>query len=393
MDKDGLQEHLVKGQKLPPSSLDRRFIKIERDMIVHVTDDDVPLFLKALLPSDWKKDSNLRSDFLLYLKPGEKATKKKRQSPIVFPYALLDLAIQTKSLHEVLIVVNYWLNLTKDEQKAKWVAIRTMFVEPRRSSKLLHVYDPEKPQAVGIFDEQRFREQRVLQSASHAIINASKARRFVSDKVTTNPQLRDWLVQRGEERMQQALATTSERSEFEHATAFFEPIIMTTSTVYTPTKNGGRPSNEVRDEAKVVGYARNKMGVMRHLDALLAMLKSDIPSLSTCDDLTTEKAFDAMNKVVEFHYVQDGKLPGVEASKKRKKSDEQPVIVGTAPLVAAVVPFADAAVAAVADDSDSNSNDLNEQDHATIVLQDSMQTMQSLHFEFLYNAGKGWSGA
>ena len=54
-----------------------------------------------------------------------------------------------------------------------------MFVEARQSSKLLHVYNPEKPQAVGIFDKQCFQEQRVLQSASHVIINASKARQFV----------------------------------------------------------------------------------------------------------------------------------------------------------------------------------------------------------------------
>ena len=107
MNKYSLQEHLVKDQKLPLLSLDRRFIKIERDMIVHVTEDDVPLFLKALLPSDWRRDSNLQLEFLLYLKPGKKATKIKQHLPIVVLYALLNLAILTKSLHKVLIVVNY----------------------------------------------------------------------------------------------------------------------------------------------------------------------------------------------------------------------------------------------------------------------------------------------
>ena len=345
-------------------------MKIERHMIVHVIEDDVPPFMKALHRADWQKNQNLRSDFIIYKKIGNRSTKKQRQSPLIFPYALIDLAIETKSLREVLIIINYWLNLTKEEQKEKWNALRMLFVEPRRSSKRLHRYNPEKPQAVGIFDEQRFRKQRVLESASNATINGPKSRKLVKDPVVSNAQLRDWMVKRGEERLQCALRTTSERSSFNHERAFFEPIVLTASTVYTPVKDNGRPSNAIRDSAKVAGYARNKTGVVRHLDALFDILKAD-PTFTNLEELTGEAAFNIIDKVVDFHYVEDGKLPGIEAINKRKRGSDY-----------------DSGHSQSAEDS-GNENDDN--DLVTTVSQESMETMQNLRFEFLHNIDGQWN--
>jgi hypothetical protein len=51
-----------------------------------------------------------------------------------------------------LIVVNWYLNLSDDEQKAVWDNVKVRFITPMKSPKLFNEYDPENPKAIGIRD-------------------------------------------------------------------------------------------------------------------------------------------------------------------------------------------------------------------------------------------------
>ena len=118
---------LVKGQRLPPisSASDIPYLntKALRQLKVVITEANVPTELKDLKSDYWRDSTFVKDKFKFW--QGYKKT------PRVFPFALLDSA---KTLRDRLIVVNWWLGQTKEQQAQHWAVIRTIFSRPQRSS-------------------------------------------------------------------------------------------------------------------------------------------------------------------------------------------------------------------------------------------------------------------
>ena len=146
-------KRLVIDERLPPSGIDRKFVKVERDHTVFHS--SVPPALGDLKAPEWKKAAVLKSTFT---KPATGKQRKRQQSPLRFPFCLLVFGPAATSLQERLIVINWWLNLTKEEQDAVWKKLNKYFCAPNVSAELLNQYDPKKPKAIGMADTLELRK-------------------------------------------------------------------------------------------------------------------------------------------------------------------------------------------------------------------------------------------
>ena len=116
---------LVKGKRLPniSSASDIPFLKhkLRRLKVIH-TEADVPPEMRDLNSDLWRKAGFVKNKF-----------RAKGWKPVarVFPFALLD---QAKTLTDRMIVVNWWIQQSPEQQAELWKVIRTIFTRPQRSS-------------------------------------------------------------------------------------------------------------------------------------------------------------------------------------------------------------------------------------------------------------------
>jgi hypothetical protein len=144
------------------------------------------------------------------------------------------------SLQERLIVINWWLNLTKEEQDAIWNKLNKYFYAPNVSAELLNQYDPKKPNAIGVADTLDLQKTRVKESHSDAIVNKKTKPKCHGDPPATNAQLSDCAIQESEMHVQKGLLKSFNQTHCtaknEHQiTARFEPMYSTVSTAFTPS--------------------------------------------------------------------------------------------------------------------------------------------------------------
>ena len=278
---------LVFGQPLPPSSLDKKFVEVKRHHKVIWA--EAPPVLQDLNAPEWMSTPFLKNTFRL---PRTGRQRKGSEVSQKFPYCLLAFGSAGTSLRERLIVVNWYLNLSDDERKAVWDNVKVRFITPTKSPKLFNEYDPANPKAIGIGDTVALREERAKQTRSYKVLaGGPRVRKSVNHSPQTNAQLRDAHVKEPEARAQQYLARTIKRSRVtegnkENVKAHYEPVLTTTSTAFSPVSRG-KPSQDVRRVPKVSHFARDRVGLRRNFEPIVAALKAN-RNLSSIEDLTSE---------------------------------------------------------------------------------------------------------
>jgi hypothetical protein len=209
-----------------------------------------------------------------------------------------------RALRERLIVINWYLNLSDDEQKAVWDNVKVHFITPMKLPKLFNEYDPANPKAIGIGDTVALREERAKQTRSYKVLaSGPRVRKSADHSPQMNAQLRDAHVKEPKARAQQYLARTIKRScvtegNKENVKAHYEPMLMTTSTAFSPVSRG-KPSQDVRRVPKVSHFARDRVGLRQNFEPILAALKAN-PNLSSIKDLTSEDVVQSL-EISEGH--------------------------------------------------------------------------------------------
>jgi hypothetical protein len=133
----------------------------------------------------------------------ERQTKRR---PAVSAHVSVAFGPAQTCLRERMIVVNWWLNLDRDEQAAKLADVAKLFKEPRVSAQLWNNYDPSKPKAIGVFDDCDLRMERAEDMIhSNHILHGGKEWRQFAHAPVTNAQLRDKAIRLPEAEAQQNL--------------------------------------------------------------------------------------------------------------------------------------------------------------------------------------------
>lgn len=332
---------LVVGAALPPSGLDNKFLKVSRDSKVYHAEP--PSVLHQMDAPDWKDAQYLRRTFT---KPPTRRQKKPQQSHYAFPICLILLC---DSVRERLIVINEWLNMSKEKQKEANAQFSRLFVTPSKSAELSIQYDPENPKAIGRADKLELRKTKAQEMHSGKLLDSKKRRVSCSDAPKSNAQLRDTTVKLPESRaqvnLQQMIHRTRKTDENEsNVTANFEPVLSTSSTAYSPAK--GRPPIDARPEPKNAVYCRSKDGLARHLDALImpavrALLDKNVPinGASIVDELEqsdnhvlyveAEKASWPCNEFLEKHKRENTNIISLDALAARNSWDDAAEVTDT----------------------------------------------------------------
>jgi hypothetical protein len=143
---------LVVNAPLPPSGVDLKFLKVERNHIIFHA--DVPLILHNLDALEWKDTQYLKRTFKT---PPTSRQWNPQQTPYSFPCCLLEFGPAVSLLPDKIIVINWWLNLTKEQQKATWEMLKVYFLRPTVSAELINQYNPNDPKVQGVLDKQPLR--------------------------------------------------------------------------------------------------------------------------------------------------------------------------------------------------------------------------------------------
>lgn len=138
----------------------------------------------------------------------------------------------------------------------------------------------QNPRVVFSTDNQALRSQYLETTASHALLNRPKERKHVGSPVRRNPQLRDRHVKDPEAQVHKHLGTVLNRSQKPandpEVPGTFDPVLITTSTVYSPTK-GGCPRDDLRPVPKRHIIARDQAALeavyQPVLDATIAAME------------------------------------------------------------------------------------------------------------------------
>lgn len=323
---------LVVGKNLPPSGIDSKYLKVERtEMTTFWAEVTTPAVLHDLDAQEWRNSRFLKKTFT---KPPTGRARKPQQTSRVFPFCLLVFGPAKASLHERLIVVNYWLNLTKKKQDNKWKEISRLFARPNKSAELLWQYDERNPRAVGIFDGAELRQTRAESSHSNQVLNGSKERKKRTQPPVTNAQLRDWVVKESEDQTQKQMLKMIKRSrpnENVQLDGYFEPSLLTVSTVYTPQKGqNGRPRTDTRRDPKLSIFGRDTVGVERQFDAIVESLKKT-HSGSRVEDLSGKTIVDSVVASGAFVYVSEeaSSWPGLERLASQKQQRIRSISLGS----------------------------------------------------------------
>jgi hypothetical protein len=186
---------LTQGQVIPPistlSHLNYDITAKEGDKFeVFMTEADTPLVLRDIDASEWKKNDFLKDTFK---KPSARLSKKRRvagakdklvTTPLVFPQCLL---LGAKTLKDRLVVVNWWLNQSKEQQQeASPLPLRlnargSAIAEERGIA----------PKIVSILDNQQLKEAHVVTTASNATAYGARNAGWRKGAPATNSQVFD----------------------------------------------------------------------------------------------------------------------------------------------------------------------------------------------------------
>ena len=264
---DNSNDPLVPGEPLPASST--TFVDVKEDtMKVFYGENDLDEFMKSIKDNFWQDSNDLRAKFKI--PPGTLSTRQKKARLVdsVFPYCLVQSA---QTLRERLIVINWWLNLSKDEQKAKKAFLKEKFERPGASTKWIYEYDSNNNRYTGIADSLDKRQRHADNSRSHEILHGGTRRTSAYAPAKSDRQLRDNAV-----RTQQAVVERSTRElcnwtavDTEHADnvrGYFHPMSMHLHNIFSPQVRGtskrGRPTKKVRDtiasSPMVAQFTRNE---------------------------------------------------------------------------------------------------------------------------------------
>lgn len=310
---------LVVGHKLPPSAVDKKFVDVKRDHVVYW--DALPQELQDLNAPKWKRASFLKKSFTTP-PTGHQTTRQK--SPLKFPFCLLTFGPAATCVRERLIVVNWWLNLSKDEQEAVWESVRRLFFHPTVSADLLNPVNPNDPKAVGSADKMPLRKKRLQESQSYDRVHGEKKKRkHRGDYPKTNPQLRDYAVHEPEANIQKNILTSMERTRIvpeneANVSARWEPMYSTTSTAFSPSR--GKSDNAVRAYPINRHYVRNRTAAALCLESIARAMKENSANFSL-ESISGEDIMVCLEQSNEhsFHYEQDKEnWDGIQYAAKKK---------------------------------------------------------------------------
>jgi hypothetical protein len=321
---DGTNEaqakRLVVGARLPPSAIETKFLKVERNHVMFHA--DAPAVLHNLGAPEWKESSYLKRHFTL---PPKGRQRTPQQAHYSFPTCLLVFGPAASSLCERLIIINCWLNLAKDQQKVTWKMLKTYFLRPTVSAELLNQYNPDDPKVQGILDNRMLRVKRVEGSQSHKLVHGGNKQKKWGDPAWTNSQLRDLAVRFPEANIQVNLLAAISCSQItaKHSAnigAKYEPILTTVSTAYTPEK--GKSHSQVRLTEKVNHFARDRAAMDLTFKPVARALRSN-PSI-TLSTLTGSQIVDSLSTLSDhsFHFFDDQEnWPGVKLLGRKAASN------------------------------------------------------------------------
>jgi hypothetical protein len=221
---------LVFDQPLLPSLLDKKFVEVKQHHKV-IWAKALPV-LQDLNAPEWMSTPFLKNAFRLpctgHQRKGSEVSQK-------FPYCLLAFVPVGTLLCKQLIVINWYLNLSDDEQKAVWDNVKVHFITPMKSPKLFNEYDLANPKAIGIGDTGALRKEQAKQTCSYKVLAGGPCvRKSANHSPQTNAQLHDAHVKEPKARAQQYLARTSKcKGNKENVKAHYEPVLMTTSNAFS----------------------------------------------------------------------------------------------------------------------------------------------------------------
>ena len=137
---EGKAAALVKGQRLPPSALDSKYAQVQRNHVVYW--DCAPGLFSDIHSPEWKNGKKVKE---VFTKPPVPPQVKAQVSKLQFPYCLLVFGPAATSMRERLIIINWWLNMTHEEQKNAWANIKKHFLAPTNSTYLMPQRDESNP--------------------------------------------------------------------------------------------------------------------------------------------------------------------------------------------------------------------------------------------------------
>lgn len=179
-----------------------------------------------------------------------------------------------------MIVVNVYVQYSDEERTECWKKCKKRFVMPSKSIKMKGAKKTGTPKVVCSLDTPKLREKRLHDTQCWETMQKPQGRKC-TETPQTNAQLRDKHTRKSvallEDRLMMTLETTTSSSS--GVSGRYEPVLITASNTYSPTK-AGRPMQALRNQPKVIVRGRSKNGIDFALKALhhglLDVLKADL---------------------------------------------------------------------------------------------------------------------
>ena len=325
---------LAKGNSLPASIVE--FVDVKEDHAVFHVEDDLQEFMKDLNNNFWQDTKELRNTFKI---PAGTLPRQRvaRKVQLAFPYCLLAMAT---TLTERLIVVNWWMNLTHEEQKEKYAFLKTKFDRPRASTARVYEYNRDDPQYQGVADDLELRKKAAEESRSWEIVEGGINRKSASAPARSNRQVRDRAVRNQQAVVERETRRLCDRSAVDplfadQITGYMHPMTTIVRNVATPHKNAngkksGRPSKKTKPSIfaspVVERFTRNEASLKAqasHLNRQLSAVSNGVHKLGT------PLVMQAMQRNANMYYAEDRstKWPG------EKMAEENANPVGTMPTL------------------------------------------------------------
>jgi hypothetical protein len=142
-------KQLVLKAPLPPSLVESKFLKVEKNHFVYHA--DVPAILNTLDAPKWKDTLYLKRTFK---PPLTGCQQNSWHTQYHFPCFLLEFGPAALSLSKRLIVINWWLNLTREQQEATWERLKLYFLHPTVLAEQINQCNPPNdPKVKGILEK------------------------------------------------------------------------------------------------------------------------------------------------------------------------------------------------------------------------------------------------
>ena len=323
------QSLLRVGEPLPPLKEGtcvptQLFKSIPRGFMVHYSpaDPSFPPELRNLHSDKWRNSKFLKTCFpMVYIdRKGQERVKKDYKT---CPFSILHLA---SDVDDRMILYNWWIQLKQEKMDETIGICKQIFVRYTVDSELAPMYNPDNPKITFITDSVEMRKKHVESTKSHKLLNSAVKRKHASSPPRTNPQLRDAHVKKAEGQCQQQLRSIFDRTKkcdsYPAVNGSFEPILLTTSNVYSPPKRGGRPNPDLRPQPKHQAIARNPSVLHNHILDVVTASKRATEELKldrnpTADEILKFLHYDC------YYYDDDGcaQFPGeVHLSESKQPS-------------------------------------------------------------------------